>query len=61
MTKQDILDYFKDINEAYNDCSKYDSLSRMLDELLEKEDAKHACKECQEWECDGCPFKDEQT
>ena len=33
MTKKDILDYFKDINQAYNDCSRYDSLERMLDEL----------------------------
>ena len=33
MTKKDILDYFKDINHAYNDCSRYDSLERMLDEL----------------------------
>lgn len=33
MTKQDILDYFKDINFAYNDCSRYESLERMLDEL----------------------------
>ena len=33
MTKQDILDYFKDINFAYNDCSRYESLERMLEEL----------------------------
>jgi hypothetical protein len=35
MTKQDILDYFSDINYAYNDCNKHDDLSRMLDELIE--------------------------
>ena len=35
MTKQEILDHFKDINEAYNDCTRLESLSRMLDELLE--------------------------
>ena len=35
MTKQDILEYFKDINHAYNDCTKYDTLKRMLDELQE--------------------------
>ena len=35
MTKQGILDHFKDINEAYNDCTRFDSLSRMIDELLE--------------------------
>lgn len=33
MTKEKILDYFKDINHAYNDCTKYDTLKRMLDEL----------------------------
>ena len=33
MTKHDILDYFKDINHAYNDCTKYDTLKNMLDEL----------------------------
>lgn len=41
MTKQEILDHFKNINEAYNDSSRYDSLSRMLDELLkEKKEVK---------------------
>lgn len=35
MTKQDILNYFDDINEAYNNCNKHDDLSRMLDELIE--------------------------
>lgn len=33
MSKEEILDYFKDINHAYNDCTKYDTLKRMLDEL----------------------------
>ena len=35
MTKQDILDYFKDINAMYNECTRYDDLSRMIDELQE--------------------------
>ena len=35
MTKQDILDYFSDINQAYNDSSRLDSLSNMIDEMLE--------------------------
>ena len=35
MTKQDILEYFKDINAMYNECTRYDNLSRMLDELQE--------------------------
>ena len=38
MTKQDILDYFNDINQVYNDSSRLDSLSNMIDEMaLEKE------------------------
>lgn len=40
MTKQEILDRFRDINEAYNDSSRYDSLSRMLDELLKEQEAR---------------------
>lgn len=36
MSKQDILDYFSDINYAYNDTSRLDTLSRMLDELVEQ-------------------------
>lgn len=35
MTKQEILDYLNDINERYNNCMMYDTLSRMLDELVE--------------------------
>ena len=35
MTKDEILEYFKDINHAYNDCTRYDTLKRMLDELQE--------------------------
>lgn len=37
MTKQEILDYFKDINEVYNDCTRFETLSRMLDELLKEQ------------------------
>ena len=40
MTKQEILDYFKDINYVYNDCGKMDSLSYMLDELLKEQEKK---------------------
>lgn len=46
MTKQEILDYFKDINEAYNDCTRFDSLSRMLDELLESIPQIVRCNDC---------------
>ena len=35
MTRDEILEYFKDINHAYNDCTRYDTLKRMLDELQE--------------------------
>jgi hypothetical protein len=35
MTKDEILKYFKDINHAYNDCTRYDTLKHMLDELQE--------------------------
>lgn len=31
----EILDEFKDINYAYNDCSKFDTLKRMLNDALE--------------------------
>lgn len=34
MTKQKILDYFDDINQAYNNCTKHDSLSNMIDDLI---------------------------
>lgn len=36
MTKQEILNYFRGINNAYNDCTRLDSLSCMIDELLEE-------------------------
>lgn len=32
MVKEDILLYFNDINQAYNNASMYDSLSKLLDE-----------------------------
>ena len=38
MTKQEILDEFKDINFAYNNSSKYETLSMMLDELLKEKE-----------------------
>lgn len=40
MTKEEILDYFKDINGAYNNCNMHDDLSRMLDELLKEQQQK---------------------
>lgn len=38
MTKQEILDKFNDIDFVYNDSSKHDTLSRMLDELLKEQE-----------------------
>ena len=35
MTKEEILQTFWDINHAYNNSTKYDTLKRMLDELTE--------------------------
>lgn len=37
----DILNYFKDINSYYNDCTRYDTLKRMLEDIVAetKEDA----------------------
>ena len=34
--KEKILKYFKDVNGYYNDCMRYEELSRMLDELIEE-------------------------
>lgn len=40
MTKQEILDMFSDIDFVYNDSSKHETLSRMLDELLKEQEHK---------------------
>lgn len=41
----DILNYFKDINAYYNDCTRYDTLRRMLEDLVAetREDAERIC------------------
>lgn len=41
MTKEEILQTFSDINYAYNNCSKYDTLKNMLEELTEP------CEKCE--------------
>ena len=58
MTKEEILRTFADINYAYNNCSKYDTLNRMLDEFEphpkmgrwfqvdDKEPIAYDCSEC---------------
>lgn len=35
MTREEILQAFDDINFVYNDCTRYDTLKRMLEELTE--------------------------
>ena len=41
MTREEILEYFKDINLAYNDCTRFDTLKRMLDELEQEQRTGH--------------------
>ena len=57
MTKERILEAFKDINAVYNDSSKYDTLSGMIDELLESQQTfrKHFFNRCAALtRCDTC-------
>lgn len=51
-TKEKILLYFRDINYAYNDCTRLDSLEKGLSELEEVV----RCKDCR-WQGDDehCP------
>lgn len=37
-TKEKILEEIKDINYAYNDCSKYAIIKNLLDEMKDKKD-----------------------
>jgi hypothetical protein len=41
-TKQELLNHFSDINEMYNNPFMYQTLSNMIDELLEKQ----TCDDC---------------
>ena len=41
-TKQELLNHFSDINEMYNNPFKYQTLSNMIDELLEQQ----PCDDC---------------
>ena len=59
MSKAEILEYFNDINVAYNNSGKHDSLKNMLDEL-EKEIRNKAIDDFAkeivvEYDNDGCP------
>ena len=71
MTKQDILEFFNDINDAYNNPNKHDDLSKMLDMLAQSEnpnkwipittrpmteDEKSCCDEGDEDEILDCPL-----
>lgn len=47
MTKQEILDYFKDINFMYNNAAMHDDLSNMLDKLLENRPEVVPCSKCE--------------
>ena len=42
MTKHDILEVFKDINFMYNDSTRLDTLSCMIDELQEEWNMRNA-------------------
>lgn len=53
MTKNDIIERFKDIDFMYNDSSRLDTLSRMIDELLQSQPQIVRCKDCR-W---GDPVK----
>lgn len=53
--KEEILEYFKDINFVYNDCTRFDTLKRMLGELEQEQRTGHwidvdgiffKCSEC---------------
>lgn len=56
MTKEDILKYFDDINFVYNDCSRHDSLSNMLDELEQVPKMGNWIYDniANNWRCDQC-------
>ena len=49
MTKQEILDYFSEIDFMYNHAGMHDDLSKMLDELLENRPEIVRCKDCKNW------------
>jgi DNA-directed RNA polymerase subunit RPC12/RpoP len=40
MTKEEILDYFSDLNVVYNNPNKLDDLRKMLDKVCEKKTGK---------------------
>ena len=54
MRKQDILEYFKDIDFMYNDSSRLNTLSKMIDELQEEKEAHWIKKSCDALYCSNC-------
>ena len=57
MTKQEILNVFRDINFAYNDSSKYETLSGLIDELLKEQEPVEPIPPTDEsdlWKCGNC-------
>lgn len=54
MTKQEILDEFNDINYVYNNSSKHETLSWMLDELLKEPEAVEPVLDADKWACGNC-------
>ena len=56
MTKKEILDYFSDINEAYNNAMSHDNLAGMLDELIGEDRQEIVrCKDCKRKDTLSCP------
>lgn len=56
MTREEILQAFDDINFVYNDCTKYDTLKRMLEELIERKHGEwiQHVNEPSLWSCSIC-------
>ena len=57
MTKHEILNVFRDINFAYNDSSKYETLSGLIDELLKEQEPVEPIPPTDEsdlWKCGNC-------
>lgn len=53
LTEQ-ILDEFKDINYAYNDSSKFDTLKRMLNDAVEVKHGEWIRQGADCWRCSVC-------
>ena len=54
MTKQEILDEFNDINYVYNNSSKHETLSWMLDELLKEQEPVKPVADGEDYRCNNC-------